>query len=150
MSTMIALLRGINVGKKRMKMADLRTMFDELSYQPNKTLLASGNVVFTSDESEAAQVLQKIEAAIQKTFNFESRVVLRTVDELQSVVNRVPFPAARLEEAPTQVAIMFLNEAPSQAGIDALLTYDGVETIHVDGHEVYIDYCEGQGRQEQQ
>lgn len=146
MPTLIALLRGINVGGKRMKMADLRTMFDELGYQPNQTLLASGNVVFNSDESEAAQVTQTIEAAIVATFGFESRIVLRTVDELQSAVDHVPFSLARLEEAPKQVTVMFLNEAPLPARMDALLTYDGAEMLHVDGREVYVDYREGQAR----
>ena len=45
----IALLRGINVGRaKRIAMADLRTLFEELGFTAVCTVLNSGNVVFGS------------------------------------------------------------------------------------------------------
>jgi uncharacterized protein (DUF1697 family) len=40
---------------------------------------------------------------------------------------------------------MFLTESPAQAGIEALNEYEGVEEIHVNGREVYLDYREGMG-----
>jgi uncharacterized protein (DUF1697 family) len=48
-ATHVALLRGINVGKaKRVAMADLRALLEELGYADVRTLLNSGNVVFTA------------------------------------------------------------------------------------------------------
>ncbi len=146
MTVRIALLRGINVGGKRMKMAQLRTMFDDLGYTPNKTLLASGNVVFASGETDTVSLTKTIETGIQETFGFESRIVLRSVDALLATVNRVPFSETRLEEAPTQVTVMFLQEVPSAENAAALMTYEGVEEIQVNEREVYIDYREGQAR----
>jgi len=45
----VALLRGINVGKaKRVGMADLRTVVEELGYTDVKTVLATGNIVLAT------------------------------------------------------------------------------------------------------
>jgi len=146
MPTMIALLRGINVGGKRMKMAELRGLFSELGYMPNKTLLASGNVVFaTETEPETNAITQQLEAAIIERFGVESKIVVRTVAELRAAVGAVPFAAERLEAEPKKVAVMFLTEVPSQAGIDALMEYEGVEQIVINEREVYLDYVEGMG-----
>src|SRR3954469_7016594 len=51
-STHIALLRGINVGKaKRVAMAELRALVEGLGYGDVRSLLNSGNIVFTSTKS---------------------------------------------------------------------------------------------------
>jgi uncharacterized protein (DUF1697 family) len=42
----IALLRGINVGNKRIKMADLIKAFESLSFKNVKAYVQSGNVIF--------------------------------------------------------------------------------------------------------
>src|SRR6185503_15578041 len=61
----VALLRGVNVGKaKRIAMADLRALFEELGYQDVKTLLNSGNVVFTRPASSKADPAARLEKAI--------------------------------------------------------------------------------------
>ena len=57
MSTCIALIRGINVGKnKRLAMADLREMMADLGHTNVRTLLNSGNVVFQSKNSNSAKI----------------------------------------------------------------------------------------------
>ena len=46
--TRVALIRGINVGKaKRVAMAELRAELEKIGYEDVRTLLNSGNVVFT-------------------------------------------------------------------------------------------------------
>ena len=51
-ATHIALLRGMNVGKaKRIAMADLKAVVESLGGINVKTLLNSGNVVFTTKRS---------------------------------------------------------------------------------------------------
>ncbi len=47
MHAYIALLRGINVGgHKKLKMADLKLLFEELGFKKVHTYIQSGNVVF--------------------------------------------------------------------------------------------------------
>ena len=61
----VALLRGINVGKaKRIAMADLRKLVEELGYGDVQTLLNSGNVVFSALPKQGATAAARIESAI--------------------------------------------------------------------------------------
>ncbi|MFL5327547.1 MAG: DUF1697 domain-containing protein [Gemmataceae bacterium] len=83
-ATHIALLRGINVGKaKRISMADLRTLFEKLGFTDVKTLLNSGNVVFSSG---AAVTASDIEAAMTKKLGVSARVTVITAKELIRIV----------------------------------------------------------------
>ena len=83
----IALLRGINVGKaKRVPMADLSALFSGLGYRDVKTLLNSGNVVF----SAAKAVESKIEAAFTERFGFSSRITLVGAEEFSGIVKDNP------------------------------------------------------------
>jgi uncharacterized protein (DUF1697 family) len=82
----IAFLRGINVGKaKRVAMAELRAMFEELGYNDVKTLLNS--VVFSGPvvKSEA-----KIEEAFTARFGFSSRFTIISGADLEAAVNENP------------------------------------------------------------
>ena len=64
-ATHVALLRGINVGRaKRVAMADLRSLVERLGYTDVRTLLNSGNVVFTSTSARSGGAEARIEAAI--------------------------------------------------------------------------------------
>ena len=91
MPVYIALLRGINVGGKRMKMADLREMFTTIGFQDVKTILASGNVIFQTKEDNQQQWVTDIENAIQATFGFESKIILRTPEQIEAVIAKNPF-----------------------------------------------------------
>src|SRR5260370_30248383 len=73
----IALLRGINVGgNKKVEMARLRALMEELGYGDVRTYVNSGNVVFSGPRRSE----KHLEAAIVKTFGFDVPVVLRSRD----------------------------------------------------------------------
>jgi len=87
----VALLRGINVGKaKRIAMADLRTLMEQLGYQDVRTLLNSGNVVFTVPRASRGDVSARIERAISSSMGVTSRVTVLTAVELEGVVRDNP------------------------------------------------------------
>ena len=70
-SRMVALIRGINVGKaKRVAMADLKALVEELGHREVATLLNSGNVVFTAAGGRPAEAASRIEEAMGKRFRF--------------------------------------------------------------------------------
>jgi uncharacterized protein (DUF1697 family) len=93
MARYVALLRGINVGRhKRMPMADLRELLSGLGYSDVKTLLQSGNAVFTSPARSAAGVERAIEKAIADRFGFDVRVLVRTKEEVRAAVAGNPLP----------------------------------------------------------
>lgn len=91
MKKYVALLRGINVGGKNLiKMTDLKACFEALGFQAVKTFIQSGNIVFSSDESDADKLTTRIEAALSKTFNYKSKLVLRSLQQMKSIIARAP------------------------------------------------------------
>ena len=87
----VALLRGINVGKaKRVAMADLKALVEGLGYRDVKTLLNSGNVVFTSTKADGAGAARKIEKAITETLGVTSRVTVVSAGEIAAAIAKNP------------------------------------------------------------
>src|SRR5215470_17770352 len=87
-----ALLRGINVGTaKRVSMADLRRLFEDLGYEDVRTLLNSGNVVFTIPKASSRDHAARVEKAIADRLGLTSRVVVLTKREIAAAVADNPF-----------------------------------------------------------
>jgi uncharacterized protein (DUF1697 family) len=87
----VALLRGINVGGKNViKMAALKACFEALGLEYVRTYIQSGNVLFATVESDQARLTRQIEAALSSTFNYQSRVVLRSQAEMKAIVAHAP------------------------------------------------------------
>jgi len=95
MADWVALLRGINVNGITIKMADLQGVFRELGYTDVRTVLASGNVLFTSGETDAAALKLRIERALSSAFGYQAWIVLVGVGTLDAVVRAFPFDARR-------------------------------------------------------
>src|SRR5690606_21741537 len=74
-----AFLRGINLGKRQMKMAELKSCLEAAGFSEVKTILASGNVRLEADGPEAA-LREKLERTISEKFGFGVGVVLRSED----------------------------------------------------------------------
>jgi uncharacterized protein (DUF1697 family) len=126
----IALLRGVNVGgNKRVEMARLRALLEELGYRDVRTYVNSGNVVFSGPRRSE----QHLEAAIAKTFGFEVPVVLRTRDELADVVRANPL--AELATDPAKHLVIF---CAAEASTELDPADFAPETFHVRGREVYL------------
>ena len=85
-ATHVALLRGINVGTaKRVAMEDLRSVMTGLGFADVRTLLNSGNVVFSSS-ARNGDPSRQIGAAIEKRLGVRSRVTVLTAAELDVAV----------------------------------------------------------------
>jgi uncharacterized protein (DUF1697 family) len=89
----VALLRGINVGgKNKVPMAELKTCLESLGFTNVSTYIASGNVIFESNES-VDNIKAKIEKALPEYFALHSeliKVLLLSHSQLQSVINNKP------------------------------------------------------------
>ena len=106
MPTHVALLRGINVGKaKRVAMADLRDIVAGLGYGDVKTLLNSGNVVFSAPGVKAVEAAQRIEKALSAKLRLESRVTVLTAKEMRAVIDDNPFATIATEPSRFLVAV---------------------------------------------
>ncbi|MGV3492070.1 MAG: DUF1697 domain-containing protein [Devosia sp.] len=89
MTVWVAFLRAVNVGKRQMKMAELKALCEELGYLKVKTILASGNVRFEAPADPRAQ----LEAAIEKRWGWFSEAVIRTGPEIEAMLAADPFAA---------------------------------------------------------
>ena len=87
----IALLRGINVGGRVIKMEQLRKLFTELGFSNVRSYINSGNIFFDTDDSDRKKLSYAIEQNLHKALGYEVPVFLRTIDELESILSQDPF-----------------------------------------------------------
>jgi uncharacterized protein (DUF1697 family) len=105
MTVYLAFLRGVNLGKRQTKSADLVKAFEAMGFAGVKTLIASGNVRF---EAKGSKGLQKnIEDALEQHFGFKIGVVLRTMDEIKAMIASKPFAKADPEADAAYHVLLF-------------------------------------------
>ncbi|KFG73075.1 DUF1697 domain-containing protein [Streptomyces mutabilis] len=103
-----ALLRGINVGgAKKLPMADLRALLEELGYGSVRTHLQSGQAVFASGHGDEETLAAELAQAIEKRFGFPVDVIVRDHAYLRTVAEACPFPSAELE--PKQLHVTYFS-----------------------------------------
>jgi uncharacterized protein (DUF1697 family) len=146
MPVLISMLRGVNLGShNRIKMEALRAMYESLKLAEPRTYVQSGNVIFRTNEKDAAKLATKIQNAIEKTFKCRPEVILGTTDQLRRAVAATPFQKRRNLE-PGKILVTFLAGAPpeAQATLDGLKSYP--EELHLIGRELYIYFPNGVGK----
>ncbi|MFI2640990.1 DUF1697 domain-containing protein [Streptomyces sp. NPDC018610] len=120
MTTYAALLRGINVGgNRKVPMAELRDLMEELGHGAVRTYLQSGQAVFSRDRGDEESLAAELAAAIEKRFGFAADVIVRGHDYLRAVAEACPFPAADLQ--PKQLHVTYFSAPVTEdryAGID--------------------------------
>jgi uncharacterized protein (DUF1697 family) len=143
----IALLRAVNVGGRSVAMAELRTLLAELGCGNPRTLLQSGNAVFTLKAQTSPTAFEaELEAQAQRRFGIPVAFMLRSAAEWRTLILGNPFVEAAQRD-PAHLVLMALKGAPTAAAINTLRdSYKGPETIHVAGRDAYLIYPEGVGR----
>ena len=140
-----ALLKGFNVGGKRMPMGELKKNFEGAGLRDAKTLLASGNIVFDSEETDGSRLEAAIEAMLAG-HGLKVAVLVRNAEEIRAVIAANPFPEVA-EERPNQMIVTFHRENfPTDALGRLAEIYEGPERLKAHGRELYADYPDGQGK----
>jgi uncharacterized protein (DUF1697 family) len=144
MPVFVSMLRGINnMGARRVKMDDLRALYESLGLRQAQTCVQSGNVIFKSRHKNTVKLAALIEGGIAQRFGFKSSVVLRTTDELRAVVAANPF-SARKDLNGSKLLIWFLPGAPGAAARKAVLSINTEpEELWVRMREVFIYFPNG-------
>ncbi|HVI69511.1 MAG TPA: DUF1697 domain-containing protein [Magnetospirillaceae bacterium] len=86
----IVFIRGIN-GGLTLKMSSLRELFDNLGLRDSKTVLATGNIIFETAQSDKKILARQIEQAIDRVYNYQTVAVLYTEAELRLLIKADPF-----------------------------------------------------------
>lgn len=140
MTTYVALIRGIGPGDPRKSNESLRGVLEELGYGDVRSVISSGNVVFSAPGSDAdADTLgDRIEAAWPELRGFTAMTVVRSHHQLARLVQRLPFGDVPHGKASYQVVTFFkqpLTTAPQPPegldGVEVLGVVDGALcTVH--------------------
>ena len=139
----VALLRGINVGRaKPVAMTELKEEVEALGFGEVRTLLRSGNVVFTGEREDPDQLARAIEAAIEQRFAMKVGVVVRTGDELAAAVAANPIAEAAGEGS--NLHVMFLAGPLTDAERDRIEPKQfEPDVVRIADREVYVWYRNG-------
>ena len=85
-----AFLRGVNVKGTTMKMAEVCSVFEKAGMMNVDSVLASGNIIFSSDKNKI--VLKGIlENALSVNFNYEAFLFLKNKSEIERITTKTPF-----------------------------------------------------------
>ena len=138
--THIALIRGINVGRaKRVAMADLRALLEELGHGDVQTLLNSGNVVFTARGAAAAAAASRIEEALLGKLGVPARVTVLSIAELTAAV--ADNPLIEVGNDPSRLLVSFLATPSDRTRLKALLAQDWAPEALALGPRVAYLWC---------
>jgi uncharacterized protein (DUF1697 family) len=144
MTRMVALLRAVNVGGRKLPMADFRTQVAELGWENVATYIQSGNLVFDADcspaEAEAA-----IEALIRAQYGYEAPAIVRTRDQWAGYPGGNPFPDAA-RDTPNFLLMLVAKERlkPDSAEVIQARASAG-EQVRKVGETLWIHFPEGSG-----
>ena len=142
MSTFIALLRGVNVGKgRRVPMATLRELLAGLGHADVKTLLNSGNAVFRAAGRSAPAHARAIAAALRTSLDVEVPVIVKSARQLAAAVDENPFVQAAADHS--RLLLAFTQDDADLAPLGALepLLLPG-EGLAIGRHAAYL-HCAG-------
>jgi uncharacterized protein (DUF1697 family) len=142
MPTYISLLRAINVsGQKKILMADLKGIYEELGFKNVQTYIQSGNVVFEYNEIVPSKLQKMIFEKIKNHFGFEVPNLILTASEIKKALNNNPYPTI---EKPY---FTFLSENPKQENIELLnsFSFDN-EYFELKDKVIYTHFSNGAGR----
>ena len=136
-----AFLRGVM--PMNAKMPDLKRAFEAAGFTDVRTVLASGNVVFSARPATAAALERKAEASMEKTLGRAFFTIVRPVDALQQLLASDPFRAFRLKPGAKRV-VTFLRRPP--AGKIALpVELQGARIYALRGGEAFTAYVKNPG-----
>jgi uncharacterized protein (DUF1697 family) len=146
MTVYVSMLRAVNVGgTSRIKMDALRRAYESMGFSDVRTLLQSGNVVFRSRITDRARLVRRIEQELERQLELGVVVIVRTLAEMASIVDRGPVLSPRAD--PSRLLVMFLADVPeSRAQATLQKWHKGPEMLELRGPEIYLYYPAGIAR----
>lgn len=144
---MIALLRGINVGKgKPVGMDELKAMMVELGFADARTLLRSGNIVLDGGSSSPDRLEALLEREAEARLGLKTEFHVRTDEEWAEAIAHNPFPDAARDD-PSHLLLVALKTAPDPEAVNALqAAIKGREQVRAHGRFAYVVYPDGIGQ----
>lgn len=144
MGRMIALLRAVNVGGRKLPMAELRAKCAALGWANVATYIQSGNVVFDAD-CEPAEAEAALEALVRRDYGYESPTVVRTAGQWRAYAPANPFPDAA-RETPNYLLMLLSKQPPAAGAEDAIQARAAAgEAVRRAGEALWVHFPAGSG-----
>lgn len=137
----ISLLRGINVGaKNRIKMPELKQLYEELGLSSVVPYIQSGTVVFESLSVDPVALITQLQEGIATRFGFQVPVLIFDLDAWEKLISQHPFLKCP-DCDPAFFHLTFLDQLPKE-GIPAKIEskIQVGERLNLDNRVVYL-YC---------
>ena len=93
MDVYCAFLRGVNINGRSMKMTEVREVFLKAGMQNVVSVLATGNIIFSSADSKK-ELRQNLEKAMKANFDSDVNMIIKNVDEVRAMASGAPFSAS--------------------------------------------------------
>lgn len=139
----IALLRGVNLGKRLVVMAELREVLEAAGFANVRTLLASGNVVLDA-KLKGTKLESKLERVILDGLGLKTDVHVRDADQLDAIIAANPFKAFA-KTNPNFLVVHFMRADVSAAEFEAMEKTKAREEWRQGENCLYIKFPDGQG-----
>jgi uncharacterized protein (DUF1697 family) len=138
--THIALIRGINVGHaRRVSMADLRALVEDLGYGHVRTLLNSGNVLFAAPGTAPSDAAARIEQSLGARLGVSARVTVLTAAELAGAV--ADNPLLEVADDPSRLMVAVLANPADRMRLERFLAQDWAPEALALGARVAYLWC---------
>jgi uncharacterized protein (DUF1697 family) len=131
-----AFLRGVSPMNARMP--ELKRAFEAAGFTDVRTVLSSGNVVFSARATSLASLERKAEAAMRARLGRDFLTIVRPVDALVAILGADPFAAFRLAPGAKRV-MTFLRTSPAPR-LSLPIELDGARILRLAGGEVFSAY----------
>lgn len=137
MTTYIAFLRGINLGKRNVKSDELRSIFSDMGFENVRTYIASGNVLFDAKEKDSEKLTKKIEKGLEDKLGYKVIAFLRSEAELESILENNPFKDAHGKGSTCYISFLSA-EPPKAAAKEVVARTSETEKFKLIGRELYM------------
>jgi uncharacterized protein (DUF1697 family) len=131
-----AFLRGVS--PMNAKMPDLKVAFEAAGFTDVRTLLSSGNLVFTARAGSEAALQRKAEAAMTRRLGRSFLTIIRSVDELRAILGSDPYRTFRLPPVAKRIVTFLRDEPASTLALPPEV--DGARILAVSGRNIFSAY----------
>jgi uncharacterized protein (DUF1697 family) len=143
MTKYVALLRGVNVGGRTLRMVELKACLETLGLQNVRTVLQSGNAVFSATTHDADAIRTQLEEALTEAFSYPAKVFVIPIEELQQIVAANPYKDAPADE---HQYVVFFSDGLEKVIVEEVgpLLDSSVEAVRTGDSVVYWRVKKGQ------
>jgi uncharacterized protein (DUF1697 family) len=131
-----AFLRGVS--PMNAKMPELKSAFEAAGFTDVKTLLSSGNVVFSANRASESALQRKAEAAMLKQLGRHFLTIVRPIDALREMLASDPYKSFKLPPEAKRI-VTFLLENPSSR-LALPIELHGARIHSMKGREIFSSY----------